>query len=192
MSATAIAHRRPLRTGLTAEQYFRICADLGPSELERGEVILLMAGGLGHGGISANIAILLGVWARRTKRGRVYTNDAGVVTATNPDTVRGIDVAYFSYKRLPKGRAPEGFSRTPPELAVEIVGKGQGWSKMVEKAGEYLQMGVDRVWIVDPKKRRVHVLRPDDEPAIFSEKQIISDEKVLPGFRCRVRDFFER
>ena len=60
--------------------------------------------------------------------------------------------AYFSYRRLPRVKEPQGFARTPPELAVEVVGKGQGWPKMLEKAGEYFAMGVDCVWIVDPRK----------------------------------------
>ena len=149
-----------------------------------------MAGGLPYGGISANITHFLSAWARRTRSGRVYTNEAGVITETDPDTVRGIDVAYFSYRRVPRGKEPKGFSRTPPELAVEIVGQAQGWNKMLEKAGEYLRMGVDRVGIVDPQTRRVHILRPDAEPQIFGERQTISDPAILPGFRCRVRDFF--
>jgi Uma2 family endonuclease len=175
---------------LTARQFERLAPHLGPCELERGEVIPLSPGSLGHSGISANVAILLGMWARRTAHGRVYTNEAGVVTESDPDTVRGVDVAYFSFKRLPRGRQPSGFARVPPNLAVEIIGKGQGWKKMVEKAGEYLRMGVDRVWIIDPKKRSVCVLRPDSEPVILTGGQTVADPRILPGFRCKIREFF--
>lgn len=184
------SHRRPIRTRLTAREYLKICHDIGPSELERGEVIRLTAAGMGHSGPVANIAIILGMWARTTGLGRVHTGETGLITRSSPDTVRGIDVAYYSYDRLPKSKTPTGFSRTPPNLAVEVVGKGQGWRKMVEKAAEYLAMGVDRVWIVDPEKRRVCVLRSDIEPQSYGTRQTISDAEVLPGFRCKVAEFF--
>jgi len=179
-----------VKTLLTARQFERICAELGPCELEHGQVTFLSPGGLPHSNVSANITVLLGMWARRTRLGRVFTNEAGLITESDPDTVRGVDLAYYSYRRLPKGREPQGFSIVPPELAVEVVGKGQGWRKMVEKAGEYLRMGVDRVWVVDPRTQRVHVFKADDEPTIVSERQTLSDRAILPGFRCRVREFF--
>lgn len=77
-----------------------------------------------------------------------------------------------------------------PNLAVEVICKGQGWKKMLEKAGEYLRMGVDRVWIVDPKKKSVSILRPDDEPNLLTVRHTISDPQILPGFRCRAGEFF--
>lgn len=42
---------------------------------------------------------------------------------------------------------------------------------MTEKAAEYLTMGVDRVWIVDPEKQRVCVLRADIEPQSFGTRE---------------------
>src|SRR5438093_1562948 len=129
-----------LKKGMTAGEYERIADQLTSSELVRGEVVFLMAGGLEHSKIAALITTLLTVWALKTRRGQVFTNEAGIVTQHDPDTVRGVDVAYFSFKRLPADKTPPGFSKVPPELAVEIVGKGQGWQTMVAKASEYLEM----------------------------------------------------
>lgn len=175
---------------LTVRQFERLADGLGPCELERGEVIPLSPGGMQHSGLSGNIGALLWNWSRATKRGRVFTNEAGLITEQEPATVRGADVAYYSYQRLPKGSEPAGFSPVPPELIVEVLGKGQGWRKMLEKAGEYFRMGVDRVWIVDPKRQTVTILQPDDEPRVLSGRQWISDAEILPGFRCQVCAFF--
>ncbi|MCK6483427.1 MAG: Uma2 family endonuclease [Phycisphaerae bacterium] len=160
-------------------------------ELERGEVIRLSPGGLDHGRPAMNIAFLIEAWARQARRGRVYTNETGVVTQRDPDTVRGADVAYFSYERLPRETRPRGFATVAPELIVEVVGKSQGSGKMVEKAGEYLRMGVDRVWIVNPDTRTVHVFRPDAEPQRFGEADTLADGAVLPEFSCGVAEIFE-
>src|SRR5438105_10779732 len=111
---------------ITAKTFAKQFADVAFCELERGEVVYLTAGGWFHSIICTNIVVLLSNWARKTRRGRVLSNEMGLFTEQDPDTVRGVDVAYFSYRRLPRGKAPQGFARTPPELAVEVVGKGQG------------------------------------------------------------------
>lgn len=182
-----------LQTGrlLSCEEFEARYADAPCCELERGEVITLSPGGLEHSRPSMNVAYLIESWARRTRSGRVYSNEAGLITQREPDTVRGADVAYFSHERLPIGKEPAGFSSVPPNLVVEIVGRGQGWSKLVEKAGEYLQMGVDRVWIVNPQSRTVHVLRPDAEPQRLDVGQTIANDPLLPGFECSVAAIFE-
>ncbi len=175
---------------MTAEQFELRYSDVPYCELERGEVVRLMAGGWEHSRISYRIARLLGDWAEQSLRGRVLTNEAGLITERDPDTVRGVDVAYFSYERIPVGHEPDGFATVAPEPAVEVVGKRQGWGKIVEKAGEYLRMGVERVSIVNPATRTVHVFRPDADPERFGESNTLSDPVLLPGFACAVRSFF--
>ncbi len=179
------------RTLMKAEEFESICDQFGPCELVRGEVMRLSPGGYLHSRVSVKIAFVLEKWASETNLGRVIGNEAGIVVESEPDTVRGAEAAYFSYQRLPKGAEPVGFCTTPPELVVEVIGKGQGWREMVEKAGEYLRFGVDRVWVVDPKSRRVHILRGDVEPSVVSEGQTLADETILPGFYCTVDEFFE-
>jgi len=179
------------KTLMTAKEFETVCENLGSSELIRGEVIQLSPAGSRHSQVTANIAILIGTWARQTGLGRVYVGEAGLIIEHDPDTVRGADVAYGSYERHPRGSVPTGFGTTPPELVVEVVGKGQGWRDMVEKAGEYMRMGVDRVWVVDPKTQRVHVFRSDAAPEAFSGGDTLADEAILPGFSCTVDDFFE-
>jgi Uma2 family endonuclease len=179
------------RTLMTIEEFEEAAARLGPCELVRGEVITLSPGGFSHSQIMLNVGALLRSWAKQQRLGRVVGGEMGVVVEQRPATVRGADVAYFSYERLPRHNKPEGFSRVPPNLVVEIVGKGQGWRVMVEKAGEYLRMGVDRVWIIDPPTQRVHIYQPEAEPVVVGCGQVLSDEAILPGFSCRVDEFFE-
>ena len=176
---------------MSISTFERIADELGSCELVRGEVTPLSPAGFFHNRPAMNIAFLLEAWARRTKRGRVLTNETGVVTDDRPGTVRGADVLYISYKRLPRGQEPEGFVRVPPELIVEVVGPRQSWKRVVEKTGEYFRFEVDRVWVVDPKSRRIHVYQPNAEPVIVDVKSSISDPVILPGFRCRVRALFE-
>ena len=177
------------RTLMTEEEFASASERLGPCELVRGEVLKLSPGGHEHSRITGTVSILLGTWAMG--RGRVLTGEAGIRVESDPPTIRGADVAYLSYQRLPKGQSLSGFTTVAPELVVEIVGKGQGWGAMVEKAGEYLRMGIDRVWVIDPATRRVHIFRPDSEPAALGEDEELRDDRVLPGFACTVARLFE-
>lgn len=179
-----------IQTLMTAVEFEKIAGRLGPCELVRGEVINLSPAGFSHSQITVNIVSALSEWRKQTASGRILAGEMGIVVEQGPDTVRGADVVYYSYKRLPKNSAPQGFSAVAPDLIVEVVGKGQGWREMVQKVGEYLRMGVDRVWIVDPKTQRVHIYRSDAEPVVLNPDDSVADEVVLPGFTCKVAEFF--
>ncbi|MEE9295208.1 MAG: Uma2 family endonuclease, partial [Phycisphaerae bacterium] len=106
------------RTLITSQEFETICNQLGPYELIRGEVVELSPGGFKHSRITGQVTMVIGRWAQQTKLGRVLTGEAGVIVESDPDTVRGADVAYISYQRLPREAEPSGFCATPPELVV--------------------------------------------------------------------------
>jgi Uma2 family endonuclease len=178
-------------TQLTAEAFAERYGHVPNCELIRGEIVQMSPGAWGHSRVTGRAYSLVDRWATQTRLGRPLTNEYGLITRRNPDTVRGADVTYFSYARVPRGREPVGYSSVAPELVIVVLGKGQGWDDMVEKAGEYLQMGVDRVWILDPDHCTVHVFRSDAEPQRLCESDDLTDEAILPGFSCRVAEFFE-
>jgi Uma2 family endonuclease len=177
------------QTLITAREFEKAAARLGPCELIRGEVVTLSPGGIRHSQTAMNAGLLVAKWNRRAGLGRVLGCEVGLITKRDPDTVRGADVAYYSYQRLPKEVQGDSFCAVPPELVVEIVGKGQGWREMVTKAAEYLHMGVDRVWIIEPRSARLHIYRSDSEPVVLQRGDTLT-EPLLPGFSCRVDDFF--
>ncbi len=176
---------------ISAKEFEKLAAELGPSELVRGEVVKMSPGGFEHSRLTFRFAYLLGRWADDYSAGRVVTNEMGVIVAQDPDTVRGADVAFYSYERLPKTTNPSGFLDVPPTLVVEIVGKGSGWNELLEKVGEYLQMGVDLVWVLDPSSRRLHAFRKDAEPEVLEAANQISGEPYLPNFSLNISDLFD-
>ena len=48
----------------------------------------------------------------------------------------------------------EAIVRTPPLLCIEILSPDDRMSEMQEKVDDYLQMGVETVWVVDPRRRK--------------------------------------
>jgi Uma2 family endonuclease len=179
------------KTLLTAEEYRRI-PDRGPSELVRGEVIEMSPPSYRHGVVCVNVSVALKLWARSRNAGSVAGNDAGVMTERNPDTVRGADVQFISRARLPGGYPDEGYPAVPPDLAVEVISPSDRWTEVVQKVDEYLEAGVLEVWLVEPQNEFVEVYRADQPPVRFEGDELLTSEKVLPGFQCVVRDFFVR
>ncbi|HUG89633.1 MAG TPA: Uma2 family endonuclease, partial [Planctomycetaceae bacterium] len=94
---------------MTAEEYAAL-PDLGrPTELVRGEIIEMNPPTPRHGQVCSNAAHILGRYAADHNAGHVVCNRAGVVTERDPDTVRGPDVWFVSYKKVPKGPLPSKY-----------------------------------------------------------------------------------
>src|SRR5215475_1641950 len=104
---------------LTAEEYLQL-PDRGiPTELIRGRVVEMNVPAPRHGEICVNTVTLLHTHIRTNKLGRLVSNDGGIVTERGPDTVRGGDVAFYSYARIPPGPLPRGYLTVVPELVFE-------------------------------------------------------------------------
>jgi Uma2 family endonuclease len=175
---------------ITAEQYPKLAPHDRPSELVRGRIVVMNPPFSAYGYWCVQMAMILDRHVRAHQLGRIVTNDGGVITERNPDTVRGADVAYYSYERVPRGPLPKGYWPAP-ELAVEVRSTDDRWKTLVKKAGEYLEACVMNVVIIEPEKQTVHVYAPDRETEILTVDQILTLPESLPGFSVPVREIFE-
>jgi len=173
---------------VTAEEFMRMSFDV-PAELVRGEIIEMPPADQAHGCVCGNVYLAVSLWARRTGHGLATTNDSAVITERDPDTVRGADVCYFGMERVPGGKFDRRIIDLVPNLCVEVLSEFDRWREVHHKIDEYLDRGVNEVWIVDPKKRQVQVFRNDEPPVTFSEGTDLTSDQ-LPGFSCPVAEFF--
>src|ERR1041385_6149276 len=104
---------------MTAEEFLLLPDPGRPMELVRGRIVMMNVPYYRHGKICSRIDRFLGNFVEDHDLGTVVSNDAGVVTERGPDTVRGADVAYYSYHRIPKDVDPEGYPDVSPELVFE-------------------------------------------------------------------------
>lgn len=182
-------------TLITADEFSRMHFDV-PTELVRGEVVFpfgedgMTRPGHRHGEICVRISAAIFNWTRRTKSGRVTSNDSWITTHRDPDSVRGADVAYLRIEKLPDGKLPDGPTEIVPDLCVEVMSPFNRLNQMREKADEYLAAGVEEVWIVDPQRLTVEVLRAVGPARLFSQQDELTSG-VLPGFSVQVSEFFE-
>lgn len=174
---------------ITAERFAKMQFEL-PVELVRGEVVEMPRPEGRHGLVCGKVGFPLMAWTQNGERGEVLFNDAGVVTQRKPDTVRGPDLMFIPRDRLPEGGMPAGVVKLLPSLIVEVRSPSDRWKNLYEKINEYFERGVSEIWVVDYVKRRVHIFRADDDPVILTENDTLTSESVLPGFTCKIREFF--
>jgi Uma2 family endonuclease len=115
----------------------------------------------------------------------------GKITEREPDTVRGADVCYYSFERLPEGPMPEdAYLPVIPDLVFEVMSPSDRWPRVLGKVKEYLDVGVTAVCVVIPRDRTAVIYRDDPKPQTFAADAELTLPDVLPGFRVPLRQFF--
>lgn len=105
--------------------------------------------------------------------------------------VRIPDIAFISRRRYPSGKRPRGaISKVIPNLAVEVLSRGNTPQEMQGKLREYFKAGVELVWYVDPRNRTVEVFTSPAKSVVLGEKQTLMGGSVLPGFKLKLRELF--
>lgn len=176
---------------LTAEEFGELPDPGYPTELFEGKVVALPPPKPRHGDVCGEATFLLRGYAKEHGLGRVMSNDTGIITERAPDTVRGADVSFYSYARVPRGPLPNTYLPVPPELVVEVLSPDDRWSRTTKKVGEYLNVGVLIVVVLDPESERAHVFESDAAPRVLGADDELTMPGVLGEFRVRVGQFFE-
>ena len=176
---------------MTAEEYARRPDPGHPEELVRGRIVPLAQPDRRHGQICTHVICLLGRFLDVHDLGHVLSNDAGVITERDPDTVRGADVAFYSYNRLPKGPLPADCGPEVPELVVEVRSPSDRWPKIIAKVAEYLNAGVTVVVVLDDESRTAILYFADRPSLTLKPDDELTVPEILPGFAVAVRRFFE-
>lgn len=177
---------------ITAEEFIELPDPKDGSNLElvKGEIVVMPPTGREHGEIQLAIGSLIKVFLKSHPIGRVAT-ESGVITERDEDTVRGPDVSYYSFERLPRDRRVVGYHDLPADLCVEVLSPSNTKKQIRDKIKEYFTAGVRMVWVVDPEDHSVTVLTSPDQGRTLYEPSELDGGDVLPGFKCQVSELFQ-
>jgi len=104
------------------------------------------------------------------------------------------DVAFVSYSRwpltLPPVDDPSEFDFAP-NLAVEVVSPSNTATEIEDKIKEYFDAGVDLVWVIHPRHRRIYVHESASQTRLLVETDELDGGNVLPGFRLSISALFD-
>ncbi len=178
-------------TRLITAAEFLVAKDLPEScELIDGKVNEMNRPSRTHGKLCNRIATILTRHSDTHQCGEVVINDAGIQTKGDPDTVRGADIAYYSYNRIPKGTMKDDYSGPAPEVVFEVLSKSDLWSRTLVKIGEYLGIDVLVVCVVDPEQRTARLFRGDGTDVTLTEDEVLEIPEIQPTFQVKVSELF--
>ncbi|HEV3256971.1 MAG TPA: Uma2 family endonuclease [Gemmataceae bacterium] len=143
--------------------------------------------------VASVLAQSLGTFASQHKRGLVAVEMLFRLT-TDGRRQRRPDVAFVAYERLPDPIFTEDDPPAwdvVPNLAVEVVSPSNTANELLEKTLEYFAAGVQLVWVIYPRHRRVFVYEPPASSRILLEQDELDGGTVLPGFRLSVAALFD-
>jgi len=147
--------------------------------------------GLEESWLAVRLAALLSLFVDPRNLGLVTGADG--MYRLSKGLVRIPDVAFASWDRIPDGQLPEeAIPDLVPDLAVEVISRGNTRKEMDEKLEEYFDKGVRLVWLVRPRTRVVDVYTSADQFARLTASATLDGGDVLPGFEIVVGDLFRK
>ena len=176
---------------MTVEEYGQRPDPGHPEELVRGRIVALPQPKPRHGQICGQAYYLLRRYFEDHDLGHLLCNDSGVITERDPDTMRGADIAFYSYARVPRGPLPPGYLEVPPEVVFEVRSPDDRWRDIHARVAEYLNAGVQVVCLLDPGPMTAHLFAADHPTQVLAADQELTIPEFLGGFRVTVRRFFE-
>ena len=165
---------------LTVEQYEQLPVTGVRTELVDGEVVELSTGVLLHDLVRDNIRSLL------------HTRGIGCTAVerefhTTPSRVRRAEVVWFAPGRIKSADLARSMSPVP-DLAVEVVLPKDRAVDIRQKVHEYLDAGVEAVWVIYLETREADVWNRGRRAAEAGVDTLTAD--CLPGFALPIDAVF--
>lgn len=160
-------------------------------ELHAGQPTLLQAPDDAHGNVVLNLSRQLATWFQSQQPGSAtYAGyDLGLHVSKEPDTVYFAAICCFNSGPL--------FSQNDlliadqvPHLVVDIASSNDRRRDMRLRTMAYMKLGVEVIWIPDPFKNEIQVLRRDQPTLALGPSQSLEGGAALPGFSMPVRQVF--
>lgn len=138
-------------------------------------------------GLTANR--LLDNYSVEHQLGLVFDSDAGY-QIFGSNRIRKPDGSFIKRGRLPNDKPPRGHIQLVPDLVHEVISPNDLAEEVDARVMDFLKAGVKLLWVIYPATRSVYVFRPGGAMSWLTEADTLTGEDVLPGFSCRVADFF--
>jgi Uma2 family endonuclease len=167
----------------------------GKAELIGGRIVQLIATGVRPNEVAGNIYVSLRAYAKKTGRGRAFTDNIGFAVPVLPSGRESFspDAAYYV------GPLPADLMRFvegPPTFAAEVRSEGDytpsAEAEMAAKRADYFAAGTLVVWDVDPIAETVTCYRAaaPAQPVVWRRGQTADAQPAAPGWRIPVGEVF--
>lgn len=175
---------------LTIEEFAALPASRKPQELVRGRIVEQEFATPIHGKTLARVGSIIDEFVEQHELGFVASGRCGVMTRRNPDSLRGADVAFYSYTRMPKNTTVWQYPDVSPEIVFEVRSPSDRWADVLEKVAEYLKAGVLRVCVLDLPSQTVRVYTAEAPEEVLQNDQELPLPELHAEFRVAVSRLF--
>lgn len=142
--------------------------------------------------VAGRLFFLLNEANERHPRGHVFSAGASYQCFRNvPANVRRADASFVRFGRLADETIPVGHITIAPDLAVEVISPTDLVEEVDQRVTEFLDAGVELVWVIHSRAKTVHVYRPGRHGAILRANDELSCDDLIPDFRYLVSKLFE-
>lgn len=200
--ATLDSHGNPMRPvpttrmPLTADQVLDLPVPdhLRGYELENGELVEVTPVSPPHGRIAAKLAHELLKHLEEARLGGEVYVEAGCVLEVpdDPERLRGPDLCYLGSDTLQQGggEPDRGWFRLAPDLVIEIDSPERRPAVEQRRIQDYLDAGVEVLWVVHTLARSATIYRPDGSARLIRAGEALRAESVLPGLEVPLAKLF--
>ena len=176
---------------LTIEDLEALPDDGNRYELFEGELFASRAPSLSHQRVLMNIAALIRIYLEQNPIGEVLPTP-GVIFDNYNSAIP--DIVFISNQQIDNIGSDERIYEAP-ELVIEIVSPGKENARRDRevKRQVYGKHGVKEYWIADPVNKSLEIYRLKRRNLALAETLMDEDDvtsSVLPGFKCKARQFF--
>ena len=152
---------------------------------------MMSPAGSEHGRIASRILIRLGSYVEANDLGETFAAETGFLIEEDPDTVRALDAAFVSHKKLNETDQSSAYLPLSPDLVVEVVSPNDSSSDVEAKAEQWLSAGSQIVLVADPKNETFRVYRSKSEIQVLHAGETFASGEVCKDWQLAVNDVFK-
>lgn len=166
---------------LTDEEFERMCMTSVLVKLERtkeGKIVVNPPAGFESSSSNTEVVFQLMSWWKGYRKGQVFGPDCGFFL---PDgSSLSPDAGYISEEQLRplSKKEKERFLRLAPAFVVEVLLPSDSLPSTKEKMESWIANGAKLGWLVDPRKRQVHIYEPGKAPSVERGKKVAGSGPV--------------
>ncbi len=170
--------------------FYDFCQANSDCQFERtaeGEILVMAPASIESGHREGRVFAQLDAWALRNRSGVAFNSNVGYLLPSGATLAP--DASWVKKWRLAKLTSAERnrFAPICPDFVVEILSPSDRLPKLQAKMEEYRANGVCLGWLIDPRKRKVHVYHAGKDVEIMNNPKRVSGSPELPGFTLQLR-----
>jgi Uma2 family endonuclease len=135
--------------------------------------------------------LLLGSYTESKGLGHTFVEtliqlDPDIDTSLRPDIVFVSAAKYPLHLQPPETKTWQ----IVPDICIEVISPNDHFTEVSAKMGKYFRAGVEQVWQVEPREKRITVYTGIRKPAVFEREDTLTSPDILPGFELPLRKLF--